>query len=96
MGMHARVIRVELGDVERGIAFVRDRIVPAARQQQGIVAAHWLVDRAGGRGLAVTIWDSQTAMLAADAAARESARTEKRDGAVKTAALELYEVVAQL
>jgi hypothetical protein len=96
MGMHARVMRVELSDVDRGIAFVRDRIVPAVRQQQGIAAAYWLVDRAGGHGLAVTIWDSETAMLAADAAARESARTEKRDGAVETATLELYEVVAQL
>ena len=35
-------------------------------------------------------------MLAGDAAAREAARTEKQDGAVESAALELYEVVAHL
>lgn len=96
MGMHARVMRVELGDVDRGISFVRDQIVPAARQQPGIVAAYWLADRASGHGLAVTIWESEAAMLAGDAAAREAARTEKQDGAVESAALELYEVVAHL
>jgi heme-degrading monooxygenase HmoA len=96
MAMHARVMRVELGDVERGIAFVRDRIVPAARQQPGLVTAYWLADRASGHGLAVTIWESEDAMLAGDAAAREASRTEQEDGAVEAASLELYEVVAHL
>jgi heme-degrading monooxygenase HmoA len=96
MGMHARVMHVELGDVDRGAAFVRDKIVPSARQQPGIVAAYWLADRGTGRGLAVTIWESEDAMLAADQVARETARTEKEEGTVDAAALELYEVIAQL
>lgn len=96
MGMHARVMQVELGDLDRGASFVREKIVPSVRQQPGIVAAYWLADRGSGRGLAVTIWESEDAMLAADAVARETARTEKEEGAVETAALELYEVIAQL
>ncbi len=96
MTMHARVMRVELGDVDRGISFVRDQIVPSARQQPGIVAAYWLADRASGHGLAVTIWESEAAMLAADATAREASRTEKEEGAVDAAALEVYEGIAQL
>ncbi len=96
MTMHARVMRVELGDTDRGISFVRDQIVPSARQQPGIVAAYWLVDRASGHGLAVTIWESEAALLAAGSVAREVARSEKEDGAVESATLELYEVVAHL
>lgn len=96
MGMHARVMRVELGDVDRGISYLQDKIVPSASQQPGIVAAYWLADRASGRGLAVTIWESEDAMAAADAVARETARTEKQDGAVDPAELELYEVVAHI
>jgi hypothetical protein len=96
MGMHARVMRVELGDVDRGASFVREKIVPSARQQPGIVAAYWLADRGSGRGLAVTIWQSEDAMLAADAVARQTARTEKEEGSVETATLELYEVIAHL
>ena len=94
--MHARVMSVQLGDVDRAISFVRDQIVPSARQQPGIVAAYWLADRASGRGLAVTIWESEDAMLASDAVAREASRTEKKDGAVEAAELELYEVIAHL
>ncbi len=96
MEMHARVMHVELGDVDGGAAFVHDKIVPSARQQPGIVAAYWLADRATGRGLVVTIWESEDAMLAADAVARETARTEKEEGSVHTAALELYEVIARI
>lgn len=96
MGMHARVIQVELGDVDRGASFVRDKIVPSARQQPGIVAGYWLVDRSSGRGLAVTIWESEDAMVAAGAVARQTAQTEKEEGSVETAALELYEVIAHL
>lgn len=96
MTMHARVMRVELGDVDRGTSFVRDQIVPSVRQQPGIVAAYWLADRDSGEGLAVTIWESEDAMLAADEASREASRTEEKDGAVESAALDLYEVIAHL
>ena len=96
MGMHARVMRVELGDVDRASSFVRDQIVPSATQQPGIIAAYWLVDRASGRGLAVTIWESEDAMLASESVAREAARKEQQDGAVESAAVERYEVIAHL
>jgi hypothetical protein len=96
MGMHARVIRVELGDVDRATSFVHDQIVPSAGQQQGIVAGYWLADRASGHGLAVTIWESEDAMLTSEAVAREAARREQQDGAVEKAAVERYEVIAHL
>lgn len=96
MGMHARVMRVAFGDVERAISYVRDQVVPSARKQPGIVAAYWLADRAKGHGLAVTIWESEDAMLAADAIAKEAARDEEKEGAVEAAALELYEVIAHV
>lgn len=96
MTMHARVMQVELGDVERGIAFVREQIVPSVRRQPGVVAAYWLADRATGQGLAVTIWEDESAMVAAAATAREASRSERKDGTVESAALDLYEVVAHL
>jgi hypothetical protein len=96
MGMHARVVRVELDDFDRAIAFVRERIVPSAGQQPGLVAAFWLGDRAGSRGLALTVWESEDAMLASEPAAREASRTEAKDGAVVAATVERYEVLAHL
>lgn len=94
--MHAGVMRVEFGDVDRGATFVSDKIVPSARQQPGIVAADWLAERGTDRGLAATIWEGEAAMLAADATAREASRTERKDGTVDAAMLEVYEVVAHL
>lgn len=89
-------MRVELDDVDRAVTFVRDRILPAVRRQPGIVDAYWLADRASGHGLVVTIWESQEAMLAADAASREASRDEAKEGTVEAASLELYEVIARL
>ncbi|MFW5899426.1 MAG: hypothetical protein ACOCUN_03030 [Jiangellaceae bacterium] len=95
--MHARVTSVQLGDdADQAISLVRDQIVPLARQQQGIVAAYWLGDRASGRGLAVTIWESEEAMLASEEVAREAARREQQAADVETAAVEHYEVIAHL
>lgn len=97
MGMHARVTTVELGDdTDRAIFLVRDQIVPLARRQQGIVAAYWLGDRASGRGIAVTIWESEDAMLASEGVAREAARREHQDADVETVGVEHYEVIAHL
>ncbi len=97
MAMHARVTSVQLGDdADQAISLVRDQIVPLARQQQGIVAAYWLGDRASGRGLAVTIWESEEAMLATEEVAREAAQRELNEADVETAAVEHYEVIAHL
>ncbi len=97
MSMYARVTSVELGDdADRAISLVRDQIVPLARQQEGIVAAYWLGDRDSGRGLAVTIWESENAMIASEAVAREAARREQQDADVQTETVEHYEVFAQL
>lgn len=82
--------------MDRGASLVRETIAPSARQQPGIVAAYWLTDRGSGRGLAVTIWESESAMLAADAVPRDTARTDKEEGSVETAALGLNEVIAHL
>ncbi len=96
MGMHARVIGVELGDLDRARTFVRDQVVPSARQQSGLVAGYWLLDRANGHGLAVTIWESEEAMLASETVAQETARREQQDGGVEAATTQRYEVIARL
>ncbi|HEX6207919.1 MAG TPA: hypothetical protein VF058_06110 [Actinomycetota bacterium] len=52
------------GDIDQAIALIRDRIVPQASRLEGIVAAYWLGNRNTRRGLAVTVWESEEAMLA--------------------------------
>ena len=61
----------------------------------GIKAAYWLVDRQGGKGLIVTIWESEEAMRSSEQArARRQAVTSAATGAKVTT--DRYEVVDAL
>jgi heme-degrading monooxygenase HmoA len=82
-------------DIERWIARAREQVKPSIRQDPGLAAAYWLVDRDGGTGLIVTLWESEEAMRASEEArARRQAGTAAATGArVATAR---YEVVDQL
>lgn len=82
-------------DLERWIARGRTEVKPNIRQDPGLKVAYWLADRAGGKGLIVTIWESEDAMRASEEArARRQAATSAATGArVSTAR---YEVVDHL
>jgi heme-degrading monooxygenase HmoA len=78
-----------------------DRARPRPRQAQhsradaGLKAAYWLVDRAGGKGLIVTFWESEEAMRASEEARRRrQAATSAATGAQVTT--ERYEIIDAL
>lgn len=78
-------------ELERWIVRGREQVKPAIRQDPGLSAVYWLVDREAGRGLIVTLWESR------EAAASEQARAA-RQGAMSTATgatvtTDRYEVV---
>ena len=49
-------------ELERWISRAREQVKPSVQQDPGLKAAYWLVDRQGGKGLIVTIWESEEAM----------------------------------
>ncbi len=67
--MHARVVTVQLlpGKVDEAIRVYRDSIVPAAKQQQGFKGLYDLVDRGTGKGLSITLWNTEADMAAGEA-----------------------------
>jgi heme-degrading monooxygenase HmoA len=82
-------------ELERWIARARDHVKPAIRQDPGLKAAYWLVDRAGGKGLIVTFWETEEAMQASEEARRRrQAATSAATGAQVTT--ERYEIVDAL
>ena len=82
-------------ELERWITRARDEVKPSVRQDRGLKSAYWLVDRAGGKGLIVTIWESEDAMRASEEArARRQAATSAATGA--RVATDRYEVVDHL
>jgi hypothetical protein len=58
--MKAVLVEVDVADVDEGagLATLRARIVPAIRSMPGFVSGTWLTGGELGRGLSLTVWDS--------------------------------------
>ena len=63
--MYARstIFRGDPSALDDGIAYVRDKVLPAARQMDGCLGLSMLVDRHTGRCIVTTSWDDADAML---------------------------------
>jgi hypothetical protein len=82
-------------EMERWIVRSRDEVLPGVRQQPGIAAAYCFLDREGGTGLTITIWESVEALRASEQVrAVTQAGTAAASGAMVTT--ERYDVVARL
>ena len=82
-------------EAERWIERAHDHVKPSIREDAGLKAAYWLVDRAGGKGLIITFWESEEAMRASEEARRRrQAATSAATGAQVTT--ERYEIVDAL
>ena len=66
--MYARMITTQLmpGKVDDAIALWRDKVTPSLTQTTGFQGAYLLGDRATGKGVTITLWDSEAAAVAMD------------------------------
>src|SRR5262245_26320570 len=79
-------------EVERWIERSQREVKPSVQRDPGLTAAYWLVDREAGKGLIVTLWQSEEAMRASEQArARRQAATTASTGA--TVITERFEVI---
>ncbi|MFZ4659026.1 MAG: antibiotic biosynthesis monooxygenase family protein [Caldilineaceae bacterium] len=64
--MYARVITVQwkVDQVEEAITFFRENVVPALRQQPGFANARLLVDHNTGKGMMMSVWQSEADLQA--------------------------------
>jgi len=62
--MYARstTVRAHPEALDDGIAYVRDKIMPAVRQMDGCIGLSMLVDRTSGRCVVTTAWADQEAL----------------------------------
>ena len=82
-------------ELDRWIDRSREQVKPRIAEDPGLVAAYWLVDRSAGKGLIVTLWESEASMRASEQARRErqAAMTTNTGAAVTT---DRYEVIDSL
>ena len=79
-------------ELERWISRAREQVKPSVQQDPRLKAAFWLLDRDGGKGLIITVWESEGAMRASEPSrARRQAATSAATGAKVTT--DRYEVV---
>lgn len=72
----------------------REHAVPFARQLDGFKGAYWLADRRTGTVLGVTLWESEAAMRASEAAVEPRRAQAARDFGATVQGVEEYEVIA--
>lgn len=82
-------------ELERWIQRSRAEVKPSIGKDPGLTAAYWLADREAGKGLIVTLWESEEAMRASEEArlARQAATTASTGARVTT---ERFEIVDSL
>lgn len=71
--MYARstTIQASPGSIDRGIAFMRDEVMPSVLGMDGCVGLSLLVDRGSGRCIATTAWESEQAMRVTSAGVQQ-------------------------
>jgi heme-degrading monooxygenase HmoA len=94
--MHARLVIAQYrsGKADEGMQMYRESVLPEARQQRGFKGALALLDRSTGKGLSITLWETE-----ADAQASGASSPYLQEQLAKVASLfvaapvvETYEV----
>ncbi len=96
--MHARVVSMEMLPINVGeaVRIYQDRVVPAAREQEGFRGALMLTDPGTGEGLSISLWNSEEDMHASEASGfYHSKLSELEAFFISTPVRKHYEVSAQ-
>ena len=96
--MHARVVSMETHPMNVGeaVRIYQDRVLPAAREQEGFRGAFMLTDQDTGEGLSISLWDSEEDMHASEASGFYHRKLNELDALfISTPVRKHYEVSAQ-
>ena len=93
--MHARVSTLQgsTDQIDEGIDRIRDMTLPAVKEIEGFKGICSLVDRQTGKGITITLWESDTEMQASEEEANRIRREAAEHlGATGEPTVERYEV----
>ena len=71
--MHARVThsKVDPTTVDELIGMIKENVVPMVKKQPGFRGGYWMFDRATGKRISITLWESEQALRSSDAVAKQ-------------------------
>jgi heme-degrading monooxygenase HmoA len=96
--VHARVVSMEMLPINVGeaVRIYQDRVVPAARDQEGFRGALMLTDPDTGEGLSISMWNTEDDMHASEASGYYHRKLSELDALfISTPVRKHYEVSAQ-
>lgn len=66
--MHVRVTTVQIqpAKLQEGIDLFKNSVVPSQKAQKGYQGSYLMTDASSGKGLAISLWDSEADMLAGE------------------------------
>jgi len=82
--------------VDDGIKAVRERVIPAAKEMRGFKGMLALADRATGKMVGITLWESEDALRESEEAANQLRSDTSGAGGAEIVSVERFEVVADV
>ena len=66
--MHVRAVTVQIqpAKMQEAIDIFNDSVLPAAKAQKGFQGIYLMTDASSGKGLAISVWDSEADMVAGE------------------------------
>ncbi|MGH2727697.1 MAG: antibiotic biosynthesis monooxygenase family protein [Actinomycetota bacterium] len=95
--MHGRVTISEtpVDKVDLAIKVINEEILPAAKKIPGFKGGYWLGDRASGKGITITLWESEEALKAGEDTAKQLRSEAAKKIGLKIGSIDRYEVLGQ-
>ena len=96
--MYARVTIVQIrpGKMDESIGIFRDSVVPAGKEQKGHKGHYLFTDRKNGKGISISIWETETDMTVGESSGHYQAQLAKfKDIFAAPPVRENYEVSVQ-
>ena len=93
--MYARVTTTQAqpDKADEAARVIKDQVIPSAQQIAGFKGGLWLIDRASGNGLTVTLYETQDALRASEAAAAKIRQDSVNQLGADLVSVETYELV---
>lgn len=94
--MFARVTTYEipLDRLDEGVEVARDRVAEQAALMPGYKSGYWMIDRATGRGISFTVWETEDELRASEERAAELRSVAASAVGLGVTGIEVYEVIA--
>jgi heme-degrading monooxygenase HmoA len=96
--MYARVTVTQASpeQFDQDVAYIQEHLLPAVKAMPGIKGAYFLVSRETGKGITISLWDTEEEMQASSATASQARSDAVQSLSVNVQGVDNYEIVAQL